>query len=97
MALIDDQIKPRLPNAASPAPTIAPTSACVVDTGRPKRDARSTQAIAPTSTLTANSGERTAPGWINPMLKVRTIAVATSPERMAPTTVQAVPQAMAVR
>src|ERR1051325_3843999 len=51
-----DQMSPSPANAASPAPTMAPVSACVVETGRPVRDATRTQIMAPASTANASEG-----------------------------------------
>src|ERR1041385_1208916 len=92
-----DQMSPSPANAASPAPTMAPVSACVVETGRPVRDATRTQIMAPASTANASVGGVAVPGAISPLLKVFTMALATKPEMQAPRTVQTVPHTIAVR
>src|SRR5436309_3501689 len=91
-----DQMSSLSENAASPAPTMAPISACVVDTGRLVRDAIRTQIIAPVSTASANVGGMAVPGAMSPLLKVFTIALATTIETQAPKTVHTVPHTIAV-
>ena len=91
------QINPSPAKAARPVPTIAPVRACVVDTGRPVREATSTHTIAPVTIARATVGSSGAPVWRRPWLKVLTMAPATSAETLAPAIVQPVPHAMAVR
>ena len=91
-----DQMSSSHASAASPAPTIAPVRAWVVETGSPVREAISTQIIAPVSTANANVGGVAVLGAISPLLKVFTMALATTPETQAPKTVHTVPYTIAV-
>ena len=62
LPVIAGQASPWLPMDISPAPTSAPVSACVVDTGRPVLEATNTHAIAPTRIACANAGGVATPG-----------------------------------
>jgi hypothetical protein len=94
---------PSTPNAtvaplASPAPTRAPVSACVVETGMPRRVATSTVNAAPSAAAPRKAGELATASGTSPLAE----NALTSPEArtsasIEPPSVVAVAQASAAR
>ena len=85
---------PPLPSAA---PTIAPVSACVVDTGRPVADANSTQTDAPSATANGNNNESRTSAPTSEEVKTVTSRTEMTTAREAPAAVQTVPHTSARR
>jgi len=88
-----DQITPPGPSAAIPAPQRPPTSAWVVDTGRPVAVATISQPIAPVATAMENAGPAALANRPLPE-KVATSPEAVKAARAPPAMVQAIPHTM---
>ena len=86
-----------VPPAMSATPTMAPVIACVVETGRPVRDARATHAAAPIATDRGKLDSESASGPTMAEVNVLMSPTEITREARPPANVHNVPQAIAER